>query len=170
MEDPRGSDSGGSYLRIHPLWLVLIGALLWSAPASATKYAGAFMEDGGGARALGMGSAFVAVADDASAAFFNPAGIVDAQRVELMLMHSERFGDLVDRDYFSYVQPLRGEGWAGGAFAISLIHLAVDDIPITSQRSASFCWRSRGTSRPTSFRASRRPGASRRATGSSILT
>ena len=135
MEDPRGSDSGGSHLRIYPLWLVLIGALLWSAPASATKYAGAFMEDGGGARALGMGSAFVAVADDASAAFFNPAGIVDAQRVELMLMHSERFGDLVDRDYFSYVQPLRGDGWAGGAFAISVIHLAVDDIPITSQLS-----------------------------------
>jgi hypothetical protein len=112
MEDPLGSDSGGSHLRIHPLWLVLVGALLWSAPASATKYAGAFMEDGGGARALGMGSAFVAVADDASAAFFNPAGIVDAQRVELMLMHSERFGDLVDRDYFSYVQPLRGP-WRG---------------------------------------------------------
>ena len=117
----------------HRLCLLLVGALLWSAPAGATKYAGAFMADGGGARALGMGGAFVAVADDASATFFNPAGIVDAQSIELMLMHSERFGDLVDRDYFSYVHPLKGDGWASGAFGISVIHLAVDDIPITSQ-------------------------------------
>jgi hypothetical protein len=110
-------------------------ACVWPAPAGATKFAGAFMADGGGARALGMGSAFVAVADDASAAFFNPAGLVDAPSRELLLMHSERFGDLVDRDYASYVQPLSGEGWASGAFAVSVIHLAVDDIPITSQLS-----------------------------------
>lgn len=112
---------------------LVVGVALWPATSSATKYAGAFMADGGGARALGMGSAFVAVADDASAAFFNPAGLVDAPSKELLLMHSERFGDLVDRDYASYVHPLSGEGWAGGAFALSVIHLAVDDIPITSQ-------------------------------------
>lgn len=112
--------------------LFLIGGL-FAGPAHATKFAGAFMADGGGARALGMGSAFVAVADDASASFFNPAGLVDAQRPEFLLMHSERFGDLVDRDFFSYVHPLDGDGWLGGAFAVSVIHLAVDDIPITAQ-------------------------------------
>jgi len=124
-------------LHKHPIWLLLLCTLgiglVLPGPAAATKFAGAFMADGGGARALGMGSAFVAVADDPSAAFFNPAGLVDAQRPELLLMHSERFGDLVDRDYASYVHPLSGEGWSGGAFAISVIHLAVDDIPITSQ-------------------------------------
>lgn len=126
-------------MRTRILKSLLLGAavagLLWPTSSSATKYAGAFMADGGGARALGMGSAFVAVADDASAAFFNPAGLVDATDPELLLMHSERFGDLVDRDYASYVHPLSGEGWAGGAFAVSVIHLAVDDIPITSQLS-----------------------------------
>ena len=36
---------------------------------------GAFARDGIGARAWGMGGAFVAIADDASAGFWNPAGI-----------------------------------------------------------------------------------------------
>lgn len=108
--------------------------LLVAAPsAHAAKFAGSFMADGGGARALGMGSAFVAVANDASAAFWNPAGLVDLQQREAVVMHSERFGDLVDRDFASYAQPLRGEtgSWRDGAFAVSIIHLAVDDIPFT---------------------------------------
>lgn len=107
--------------------------LLLAPNASATKFAGAFMADGGGARALGMGSAFVAVADDASATFWNPAGLVDLPSRQLLAMHSERFGDLVDRDFLSYVQPLRGErgSWRDGAFGVSVIHLAVDDIPFT---------------------------------------
>lgn len=101
--------------------------------AQATKFAGAFMADGGGARALAMGSAFVAVADDASASFWNPAGLLDLPGRQLVMMHSERFGDLIDRDFVSYAQPLRGEpgSWRDGAFGVSVIHLAVDDIPFT---------------------------------------
>ncbi len=108
-------------------------SLLLASDAGATRFAGSFMADGGGARAMGMGSAFVAVADDASAAFWNPAGLLQIQGRQLLAMHSERFGDLVDRDYVSYAQPLRGpEGsWKDGAFAVSVIHLAVDDIPFT---------------------------------------
>lgn len=113
--------------------LTVLAGLLGAGPAQATKFAGAFMADGGGARALGMGSAFVAVADDASAAFWNPAGLIDLPQREALLMHSERFGDLVDRDFAAYAQPLRGEAgtWRDGAFAVSVIHLAVDDIPFT---------------------------------------
>lgn len=101
--------------------------------AQATKYAGSFMEDGGGARALGMGSAFTAVADDPSATFWNPAGLASAEDKELLLMHSERFGDLIDRDFAAYTQPVEwsifGDGQAG--IGISLIRLGVDDIPFT---------------------------------------
>ena len=118
------------------LALVLGLGSLGASPASATRFAGAFMADGGGARALGMGSAFVAVADDATAAFWNPAGLVNLERPQVIAMHSERFGDLVDRDYASYARPLGGSGtWAGGALAFSVIHLAVDDIPFTSHLS-----------------------------------
>ncbi len=105
--------------------------LLISTDAHAAKFAGSFMADGGGARALGMGSAFVAVADDASATFWNPAGLLDVPGRQLLIMHSERFGDLIDRDFGSYVHPLGGAEGAESAFAVSVIHLALDDIPFT---------------------------------------
>jgi len=109
----------------------LVLALLFVVPgvAHATKYAGSFMADGGGARALGLGSAFVAVADDASASFWNPAGLVDLDRRQALVMHSERFGDLIDRDFASYAQPLDG---GDSAFAFSVIRLGLDDIAITA--------------------------------------
>jgi len=110
-----------------------LSAILNFGEAAATKYAGAFMENGGGARALGMGGAFTAVADDPSTTFWNPAGLASATDNELLLMHSERFGDLVDRDFVAYTQPVN---WAlfGGPSAgigISVIRLGVDNIPFT---------------------------------------
>jgi len=41
---------------------------------------------GSGARALGMGGAFIAVADDATAASWNPAGLVQLERPELSVV------------------------------------------------------------------------------------
>ncbi|MBK9473351.1 MAG: UPF0164 family protein [bacterium] len=119
--------------RLSLLASVVICAAIPGA-AHADKYAGAFMESGGGARALGMGAAFTAVADDPSTTFWNPAGLAGVTRRELLLMHSERFGDLIDRDFAAYVQPV---GWRlfGGESAgvgISLIRLGVDDIPFTN--------------------------------------
>jgi hypothetical protein len=109
--------------------LVCIGA----SPASAAKFAGAFMENGGGARSLAMGGAFAAVADDPSATFWNPAGLGRLEHRELMIMHSERFGDLVDRSFASFVTPTDWSllGGEGGGFGISLIRLGIDDIPFT---------------------------------------
>lgn len=43
----------------------------------------------GSARAMAMGGAFTAVADDASSVFYNPAGLAQAQRAELSLTHTE---------------------------------------------------------------------------------
>ena len=42
-----------------------------------------------GTRALGMGGAFVAVADDASAAYWNPAGLVTGDFLSLLVDHTE---------------------------------------------------------------------------------
>src|SRR5262245_37475869 len=42
---------------------------------------------GSGARAWGMGGAFVAVADDATAATWNPAGLAILQRPEITLVY-----------------------------------------------------------------------------------
>jgi len=43
---------------------------------------------GSGARALGMGGAFIAVADDATAASWNPGGLTQLERPELSLVYS----------------------------------------------------------------------------------
>jgi hypothetical protein len=115
--------------------LLLLGAALVVLPhdAHATKYAGEFLKLQLGARAIGMGAAFVGVADDATAPYWNPAGMVYLPYREVLPMHSERFGQLVNHDYVGAVFPIGGDrnGGGGQAVGIGLIRLAVDDIPVT---------------------------------------
>ena len=58
-----------------------------------------------GSRAISMGGAFAALANDASAVHWNPAGLAALQRTELNLTYAERFG-LLDDAYLGYVLPL----------------------------------------------------------------
>jgi hypothetical protein len=111
------------------LWCI---TLLFPAGAGATKYAGEFMFVGGGARALGMGGAFAAVAGDASTIFWNPAGVSGLEGRQALAMHSERFGQLVNYNFAAYMQPtnlLGADREAGFGFALQ--HLGIDDIPVT---------------------------------------
>ncbi|MCD6380216.1 PorV/PorQ family protein [bacterium] len=48
-------------------------------------YSAQFLKLGVSARATGMGSAFTAIADDASALYWNPAGLVELERTEVTL-------------------------------------------------------------------------------------
>ncbi|MBI4556959.1 MAG: outer membrane protein transport protein [Candidatus Hydrogenedentes bacterium] len=48
---------------------------------------------GSGARALGMGGAFIAVADDATAASWNPGGLTQLERPELSIVYSWKYGE-----------------------------------------------------------------------------
>lgn len=41
---------------------------------------------GSGARALGMGQAFIGIADDATAASWNPAGLIQLERPEISVV------------------------------------------------------------------------------------
>ncbi len=120
-----------AFLRSLSFALPLLAVVVGPNVALATKYAGAFMADGGGARALGMGSAFVAVADDPSATFFNPAGLAGQEKRSLLIMHSERFGKLINRDFASYVHPLGGD--AEQTLGLTVIRLGLDNIPFTDK-------------------------------------
>lgn len=102
-----------------------------AAPASATKYAGEFLKIAVGARAVGMGGAFTAVADDATAPYWNPAGMVYLPYKEVFLQHAEQFGSLVNHNFGSAVIPLAGEGSRRAAFGITGTWVGVSDIPIT---------------------------------------
>jgi tetratricopeptide (TPR) repeat protein len=90
--------------------------LLAAVPAYGTStggQVGEFLTYGAGARSLGMGSAFVAVADDASATYWNPAGLSQLTRQELTLMKSTLFADTT-LDFYSYVHPSKKGGSAWG--------------------------------------------------------
>jgi len=118
---------GGRLVRFI-LVLTFVAAMVTAGGArAANKYAGEFLTHGVGARALGMGSAFVAVADDVTSGYWNPAGVADAEARSVHLMHSETFGDVVNYDTGAYVHPLS----ADAALAVTFIRLAVDDIPFT---------------------------------------
>jgi hypothetical protein len=112
--------------------LALSLLVLLASPTAATKLAGEFMATGFGARALGMGGAFVSIADDASAVYWNPAGLSYLDHSQVLFMHSERFGDLVNYNTFSMARPLSREPGRETTGGIGLIWLRVSDIALTS--------------------------------------
>lgn len=114
---------------------MLIVSLLPVSATAADKFAGEFMAMGGGARALGMGGAFVAVADDASAVYWNPAGVSGMEKRQLLFMHSERFGDLLNYNFGAFSMPTRSfvSAEREASFGIGFVHLGADDIIITNQ-------------------------------------
>jgi len=107
-----------------------LAALSPVSPAQATKYAAEFLKIGVGARALGMGEAYVAVADDPSAAYWNPAGLVFVQTREVQAMHAEQFGQIVNHDFLTYTHPLEPGRDAAPAVGVTLIRSSIDDIPV----------------------------------------
>jgi long-subunit fatty acid transport protein len=62
-----------------------------------------------GARALAMGGAFVAVADDPSAMYYNPAGLADLPGIQFMFDHTYWIADL----QYEYVGATVNMGTAG---------------------------------------------------------
>ena len=54
-------------------------------------YAGSFLRLGAGARPLGMGGAFTAISDDATASFWNPAGLAQLQKRQIAAAYSQMF-------------------------------------------------------------------------------
>ena len=113
-----------------PVWLVLLNLIIFLHASSATaqnkNYAGDFLSIGVGARALGMGGAFAAVADDASAAYWNPAGLSFISNIEVTMIHLNT-NSLQKYDFVNYAQYIEDIG----AFAVSYIRLSVDQIPLT---------------------------------------
>lgn len=81
---------------------------------------GQWMSYGAGARSLAMGAAFVGVADDASAGYWNPAGLSQITRKEVTLLKSTLFSDTTF-DYYAFVKPSKK---GGSAWGVSMAKLA----------------------------------------------
>ncbi|MBD3223182.1 MAG: PorV/PorQ family protein [Caldithrix sp.] len=85
----------------------------------------AFLEIGVGARAIGMGGAFVSTANDASALYWNPAGLGELKRAEIMFVHTNWIAN-INFDFAGVVIPLGRYGTIGGG----ITSLSMDDMKV----------------------------------------
>ena len=90
-------------------------------------YANDFLSIGVGGRALGMGSAYTAVANDVTAGYWNPAGLSKVEFPEIILMHDQRYGDIVNYNYGAAAMKLSKDETVG----ISAVVLSVSGVPNT---------------------------------------
>lgn len=98
------------------------------AQTKAPKYSNEFLSIGVGARALGMGNSQVGLADDVTAAYWNPAGIgAVADKYQVGLMHAAYFAGIANYDYAGFVTPIDSNTF----MAASVIRFGIDNIPDT---------------------------------------
>ena len=108
--------------------ICLILALTSAAHAQTGHYAGDPLLIGAGARALGMGSAYVALGSDATAVYWNPAGLAHVSpKREIHLQHAEQFGGSVNHDVFAARVPI-----FKGGMGVGLVRAGVDGISLTT--------------------------------------
>ena len=104
-------------------WLAALAVGSLPGNGIAADYAAAFLEVGVGARGVGMGNAFVAAVDDATASYWNPAGLLRSKGKGMMTSVQPMSLDR-RQSSFSARLNLRGEL----AFGFSWVHARVGDV------------------------------------------
>lgn len=100
------------FIIIFSFLLILPSGLLWAQAKVGT--AGAqFLELGVSPRAIGMGDAFLAVVDDASAVYYNPSALTILTAREVMFTHNDYIAD-IRYEFVGYAHPLRKIGGVTG--------------------------------------------------------
>jgi hypothetical protein len=87
--------------------------------------AATFLEIPVGAAAIGLGGAFVSVANDATTLFWNPAGAASFDRNEVVVQHTTWIAD-TRHDFAAIVMPLGSFGTLG----LSFISLSMPDMAV----------------------------------------
>jgi long-subunit fatty acid transport protein len=109
------------------MYLIISSFVLGQTKVGST--AASFLNIGVGPRAISMGSAFIATANDASALYWNPAGISRINESGAMFSHSEWFADI-------------NYNWAGvfinvgsaGTIGLSMNYLNYGEIEVTTNK------------------------------------
>jgi hypothetical protein len=112
--------------------LILLFLALFAIPLQAQtvrKYSNEFLSIGISAEGMAMGGAMAAGADNVTAAYWNPAGLLlIGDNMQVGLMHAEYFAGIAKYDFGSVAIPLQKRD---AVLAFSLIRFGVDDIPNT---------------------------------------
>ena len=86
---------------------------------------GSFLKIGVGARAMGLGGSFVAVANDPTAIYWNPAGLASMQRQEVAFSHVDWPAD-IRFEHLGYVLPVKKLG-GSLAFQVGTLSTEIDE-------------------------------------------
>ena len=118
--------------------VLLAASLVGRASAAETTYGSGtqalpLQQSGGTARAMGMGSAVVAVSQDSASLLWNPAGLSRMDVKEVALHHNSGLGDSL-QEIFVFGMPLgevkeAGKGGSWGGLAASLGYVNYGSIP-----------------------------------------
>jgi hypothetical protein len=111
-------------------FVVVAASLVLAVSAQGAKYAGEFLNLGAGGRPLALGGSFMAAQGGPLAGYYNPAGLSMIDRTQLIFMHSESFGSLLNHDFLAYTRPFESEG-RKAALAFSLYRLGGGGIYVT---------------------------------------
>jgi hypothetical protein len=111
--------------------LLLIASLFAASNAWADSNSGisgaTFLRMDQGARAMGMGGAFAAVADDASALWWNPAGIARSSFTDVMVGHTAHI-EQINSQVFGIIRPVKIPQFQRAAYGVSFTYLSIPGI------------------------------------------
>jgi len=92
------------------------------------KYSNEFLALGIGGRAMAMANTQVAITDDVTSSYWNPAGLLLIKNnYEGSIMHAAYFAGIANYDYLGFATPIDSLSHIGA----TIIRFAVDDIPDT---------------------------------------
>ena len=118
---------GKMSLRIISIALALCGNAAAAGPGTTSAN---FLKIPVGARQTATGASFTAVADDATAIYYNPAGLAQLDGPQAVLVHNKYFEDITQQ-WFAAASPSRH-----GAFGFALNYLSIPPFPSYSAADA----------------------------------
>lgn len=114
-------------LRNILLIVVTLGIASSAQAQSAATYAGEFMQLGVGARSMAMGGAGVAISNDVTAGYFNPAGLTSLTYPGVSGQYETRFDGTVRYNYGGFGAPMGSDASIG----LSVFNITIPGIKDT---------------------------------------